>query len=114
LSDCQLEICHDDIGSRVIPGRTVREIVDCPCWPAPIPISSRIWVVDDYAAHKRADVRDRLAANPRISVHFTPTPASWLNLVEVWFCITERQANHRGTFGSVRDPTTGGSGPVSA
>jgi hypothetical protein len=62
--------------------------------------------MDDYAAHKRAEVRDWLAANPRISVHFTQTSASWLNLVEVWFCITERLANHRGTFGSVRDLTT--------
>ncbi len=44
-----------------------------------------------------------LAANPRIHVHFTPTSGSWLNLVEVWFGIIERQAIHRGTFPSVRD-----------
>ena len=36
-------------------------------------------------------------------VHFTPTHASWMNLVEVWFGIIERQAIHRGTFGSVKD-----------
>ena len=36
-------------------------------------------------------------------MHFTPTSGSWLNLVEVWFGIIERQAIHRGTFGSVRD-----------
>jgi len=36
-------------------------------------------------------------------VHFTPTHASWMNLVEVWFSIIERQAIHRGTFGSVKD-----------
>ena len=36
-------------------------------------------------------------------MHFTPTSGSWLNLVEVWFSIIERQAIHRGTFGSVRD-----------
>jgi hypothetical protein len=36
-------------------------------------------------------------------VHFTPTSGSWLNLVEVWFGIIERQAIHRGTFGSVKD-----------
>jgi hypothetical protein len=39
-------------------------------------------------------------------VHFTPTSASWLNLVEVWFGIIERQAIHRGTFGSVHELTT--------
>ena len=46
-----------------------------------------------------------LAANPRIQVHFTPTPGSWLNLVEVWFGIIERQAIRRGVFPSVRDLT---------
>jgi transposase len=60
-------------------------------------------VMDNYAAHKRAEVRDWLAANPRVHVHFTPTSGSWLNLVEVWFGIIERQAIHRGTFGSVKD-----------
>ena len=38
-------------------------------------------------------------------MHFTPTSASWLNLVEVWFGIIERQAIHRGTFGNVRELT---------
>ncbi len=60
-------------------------------------------VMDNYAAHKRVEVRDWLAANPRIQVHFTPTSGSWLNLVEVWFGIIERQAIHRGSFGSVKD-----------
>ena len=60
-------------------------------------------VMDNYATHKRVEVRDWLAANPRIHVHFTPTSGSWLNLVEVWFGIIERQAIHRGTFGSVKD-----------
>jgi len=60
-------------------------------------------VMDNYAAHKRVEVRDWLAANPRVTVHFTPTSGSWLNLVEVWFGIIERQAIHRGTFGSVRN-----------
>lgn len=60
-------------------------------------------VMDNYAAHKRVEVRDWLAKNPRIHVHFTPTSGSWLNLVEVWFSIIERQAIHRGSFGSVKD-----------
>ncbi|SFB63839.1 DDE superfamily endonuclease, partial [Amycolatopsis marina] len=63
-------------------------------------------VMDNYAAHKRVEVRDWLGANPRIRVHFTPTSASWLNLVEVWFGIIERQAIRRGTFRSVRDLNT--------
>jgi transposase len=60
-------------------------------------------VMDNYAAHKRVEVRDWLAANERIKLHFTPTSGSWLNLVEVWFGIIERQAIRRGTFGSVKE-----------
>jgi transposase len=60
-------------------------------------------VMDNYATHKRVEIRDWLAANPRVHVHFTPTSGSWLNLVEVWFGIIERQAIRRGTFTSVRD-----------
>ena len=60
-------------------------------------------VMDNYAAHKRPEIRAWLAANPRIQVHFTPTSGSWLNLVEVWFGIIEKQAIRRGTFGSVKD-----------
>jgi transposase len=63
-------------------------------------------VMDNYAAHKRIEVRDWLAANPRVQVHFTPTSGSWLNLVEVWFGIIERQAIRRGTFRSVKDLNT--------
>jgi transposase len=60
-------------------------------------------VIDNYAAHKRVEVRDWLAAHPRVQVHFTPTSASWMNLVEVWFGIIERQAIHRGSYRSVTD-----------
>ncbi len=61
--------------------------------------------MDNYAAHKRVEIGTWLAANPRVRVHvhFTPTSASWMNLVEVWFGIIERQAIHRGTYSSVRD-----------
>jgi transposase len=63
-------------------------------------------VMDNYATHKQEEVRAWLEANPRIHVHFTPTSGSWLNLVEVWFGIIERQAIHRGSFGSVKDLNT--------
>ncbi|MDV2474801.1 IS630 family transposase [Rhodococcus zopfii] len=60
-------------------------------------------VMDNYATHKKAEIRAWLAEHPRFHVHFTPTSASWMNLVEVWFGIIERQAIHRGTFGSVKE-----------
>ena len=62
-------------------------------------------VMDNYATHKTAEVRAWLADHPRIHVHFTPTSGSWLNLVEVWFGIIERQAIRRGSFTSARDLT---------
>ena len=63
-------------------------------------------VMDNYSTHKKAEVRTWLERHPRIHVHFTPTSASWMNLIEVWFGIIERQAIHRGTFGSVKDLNT--------
>lgn len=62
-------------------------------------------VMDNYATHKHAAVKEWLAANPRVTFHFTPTHASWMNMVEIFFGIAERQAIRRGTFKSVRDLT---------
>ena len=44
-----------------------------------------------------------LTRNPRITLHFTPTSGSWLNLVEIFFGIITRQAIRRRTFDSVND-----------
>src|SRR5512144_293267 len=43
--------------------------------------------------------------HPRITLHFTPTSGSWLNMVEIFFGIITRQAIRRGTFTSVKDLT---------
>jgi len=59
-------------------------------------------VIDNYATHKHAKVRRWLAARPRYHVHFTPTYASWLNQVEIWFGIITQRAIRRGVFRSVR------------
>ncbi len=40
---------------------------------------------------------------PRFPVHFTPTYASWLNQVEIWFHRIAQQAIQRGTFPRVRE-----------
>src|SRR3954462_4795421 len=63
-------------------------------------------ICDNYATHKHPVVRAWLARHPRIQLHFTPTSASWLNLVEVFFSIMERQALRRGDFASVSDLVT--------
>src|SRR3954466_1326128 len=60
-------------------------------------------VCDNHATHKHPGVTTWLARNPRVTVHFTPTSGSWLNMVEIFFGIITRQAIRRGTFTSVPD-----------
>jgi len=60
-------------------------------------------IVDNYATHKHPRVKRWLAARPRFHVHFTPTYASWLNQVEIWFNRITQQAIRRGTFRSVKE-----------
>ncbi len=60
-------------------------------------------VCDNYATHRHPNVQAWLARNPRITLHFTPTSGSWLNMVEIFFGIITRQAIRRGTFTSVKD-----------
>jgi transposase len=59
-------------------------------------------ILDNSSTHSTPDVRDWLAAHPRVHFHFTPTGASWLNLVEAWFGILTRQSVRRASFPSVR------------
>ena len=60
-------------------------------------------VADNYATYKHPRVKRWLAARPRFHVHFTPTYASWLNQVEIWFNRITQQAIRRGTFRSVKE-----------
>lgn len=60
-------------------------------------------VCDNYATHNHPNVKAWLARHPRITMHFTPTSASWMNMVEIFFGIITRQAIRRGTFTSVPD-----------
>jgi transposase len=58
-------------------------------------------IVDNYSTHKHAKVRRWLARHPRFHVHFTPTSASWLNMVERFFRDLTTQRLRRGIFRSV-------------
>ncbi|MCS4511938.1 IS630 family transposase, partial [Xylophilus ampelinus] len=60
-------------------------------------------IMDNYGTHKTDKVRAWLAARPRFHVHFTPTSASWLNLVERFFGQITQQWIKRGTHTSVAD-----------
>jgi transposase len=59
-------------------------------------------IMDNYGTHKTPMIRQWLAKRPRFHVHFTPTYASWLNLVERWFAELTMKQIRRGTFRSVR------------
>jgi transposase len=60
-------------------------------------------VCDNYGTHKHPEVNAWLTKHPRVTLHFTPTSGSWLNMVEIFFGIITRQAIRRGTFTSVSD-----------
>lgn len=60
-------------------------------------------ICDNYATHKHPSVAQWLAKHPRFNVHFTPTSASWLNLVERWFRELTVKRIRRGSFGGVPD-----------
>ncbi len=58
-------------------------------------------VLDNSSTHSVPAVREFLAAHPEIHFHFTPTGASWMNMVEAWFGILTRRSIRRGSFPSV-------------
>jgi transposase len=60
-------------------------------------------IVDNYATHKKQEVKDWLQKHPRFHFHFIPTSSSWLNLVERWFREITHKQIRRGVFHSVRE-----------
>ena len=60
-------------------------------------------IVDNYGTHTHPTVRRWLAGHPRFHLHFTPTSASWLNLVERWFRELTDKRVRRGAFPSTRE-----------
>ncbi len=58
-------------------------------------------ILDNYGTHKQEKVQKWLKRHKRFHLHFTPTGASWMNMVEIWFGILTNQAIRRGSFDSV-------------
>lgn len=58
-------------------------------------------ICDNYATHKHPKVKEWLEKHPRFNVHFTPTSASWLNMVERFFRDISTERLRRGVFRSV-------------
>jgi len=84
---------------RSIEFRTFLETVD-----ATVPKNLDVHLVlDNYGTHKTPAIRRWLVAPSALPVHFTPTSASWMNLVERWFAtLTEKQLR-RGTHRSTAE-----------
>jgi transposase len=55
-------------------------------------------ILDNYGTHKAPTIHRWLAQRPRYHLHFTPTSASWINLVERWFGELERKQLRRGNY----------------
>jgi transposase len=62
-------------------------------------------ILDNYATHKHPKVKAWLAKRPRFHLHFTPTSASWLNLVERFFRDLSQDVVLPGSFASVAELT---------
>jgi len=60
-------------------------------------------ILDNSSTHSTPEVRKWLEDHPNVAFHFTPTGASWLNMVEAWFGILTRQSVRRGNFVSVKN-----------
>ena len=60
-------------------------------------------ILDNYGTHKTALIRNWFAKRPRFHLHFTPTYASWINLVERWFAEITNKRIRRGAFRSVKE-----------
>lgn len=63
-------------------------------------------ILDNYGTHKTAIIQRWLLKRPRFHLHFTPTSASWINLVERWFALLTEQRLRRGSFHSTRELET--------
>jgi len=59
--------------------------------------------MDNYGTHKTKLIRNWFAKRPRWHVHFTPTSASWINLVERFFALLTDRAVRRGSFQTVAE-----------
>ncbi len=60
-------------------------------------------ILDNYATHKHPKVIAWLSRHPRVTFHFTPTSASWLNAVEGFFAALTKRRLRRGAFLGVVD-----------
>ncbi len=84
---------------RTIEFRTFLDTID-----AAVPAGLAVHLIlDNYGTHKTPAIHRWLARRPRYHLHFTPTGASWINLVERWFATLTTKQLRRGVHRSTRD-----------
>jgi transposase len=88
--------CH-----RRHPAGEFRKFLDAIDDAVPLGLDSHL-ILDNYATHKTPLIRRWLSKRPRFYLHFTPTGASWINLVERWFATLTDKQIRRGVHRSTR------------
>jgi len=97
-----LEVASGKIHGRCFPKHTHVEFIDfLNSLERVYPRREIHLICDNYGTHKHPAVRAWLETRPRFQLHFTPTSASWLNLVERWFRDLSQKRIRRGSFESV-------------
>ena len=82
-----------------------RKFLDTIDLQVPRPLDVHL-ILDHYGTHKTAGIGRWLAKRPRFHVHFTPTSASWVNMVERWFAALTEKHIRRGAHRSVPELET--------
>lgn len=60
-------------------------------------------ICDNYSTHRHKKVKEWVEAQTNLIIHFTPTHASWLNQIEIWFSIMSRKVLKQGIFKTIPD-----------
>lgn len=97
-SGCHLRLCHRQM-LQAAPCHRIPGFPQADRCKRTVDLDVHI-VIDNYATHKTASVKNWLMRRPRYHVHFTPTSASWINQVERWFAELTRKQLRRGVHTS--------------
>ena len=100
-----LEVASGDVLAQCKPRHRHQEFIEfLNHIDANVPTDLDIHIIaDNYGTHKHPKTRAWLAQHPRYHMHYTPTHASWLNQVEIWFGLITRQALRRASFRKVQE-----------
>ena len=99
-----LEVHSGKVVGRCVPRHTSEEFVSFLNEAVAAHRRKAIHVIlDNLAVHKAPTVQAWAKQHPKVTFHFTPTYASWLNQIEIWLGMITRDCIRRGVFHSVSD-----------